>query len=263
MKEALDRYVIRGVTHNISLLRDILTEKRFVEGDISTKYLQEQYPEGFKGKVLTQNELEETLALAACVYVRKQELANSISNSQRLSQFDVTQTHELVVFKNNVQQPVSVRCLGGDCFEVSVAGKTLKLNVPSMISRRTTDVQVNGNTQVLQLFDYSFTGKMKLQYLGTIFNLNVMPTRTAELKKHVREVTSRVSAGQIIAPMPGVIKNISVNVGDMVAEGQELCVLEAMKMQNSLNSSKAGKVKKINCTLGETVSEDAVLIELE
>lgn len=51
MARALDSYVIRGVTHNIPLLRDIITEKRFVSGDISTKYLTETYPDGFKGRI--------------------------------------------------------------------------------------------------------------------------------------------------------------------------------------------------------------------
>jgi propionyl-CoA carboxylase alpha chain len=67
MAQALDSYVIRGVTNNISLLRDIITEERFVSGNITTKYLPQVYPEGFKGKQLKDSERESLIALAACV----------------------------------------------------------------------------------------------------------------------------------------------------------------------------------------------------
>jgi propionyl-CoA carboxylase alpha chain len=53
MCKALDSYVIRGVTHNSSLLQEIIKHPKFVEGDITTNFLYEHYPEGFKGKQLT------------------------------------------------------------------------------------------------------------------------------------------------------------------------------------------------------------------
>jgi propionyl-CoA carboxylase alpha chain len=71
MSEALDNYVIRGVTNNISLLRDIITEKNFVDGNISTKYLTQIYPDGFKGKVLNAEESNNLLALAAVIYAKE------------------------------------------------------------------------------------------------------------------------------------------------------------------------------------------------
>ena len=52
--KALDHYAIRGVTHNIPLLRDILTEPTFLSGTFTTNYLNEVYPEGFQGYKLTQ-----------------------------------------------------------------------------------------------------------------------------------------------------------------------------------------------------------------
>jgi propionyl-CoA carboxylase alpha chain len=67
----------------------------------------------------------------------------------------------------------------------------------------------------------------------------------------------------IVAPMPGMIKSVSVTVGAMVAEGQEVAVIEAMKMQNSLTAGKTAKVKAVNCAQGQTVEEGAVLVQLE
>lgn len=71
MAKALDNYVIRGVTNNISLLRDIITEKDFVSGNITTKYLQRVYPEGFKGKELNKTQLNTLLATATVIYAKE------------------------------------------------------------------------------------------------------------------------------------------------------------------------------------------------
>jgi propionyl-CoA carboxylase alpha chain len=70
MEQALDNYVIRGVTNNISLLRDITTEENFVKGNISTKYLGQIYPEGFKGKTLNQDQNNTLVGLAAAIYAK-------------------------------------------------------------------------------------------------------------------------------------------------------------------------------------------------
>ena len=70
MEKALDNYVIRGVTNNIPLLRDIITESKFVRGNISTKYLTEVYPDGFKGKQLNSEQKNNLVAMAAVIYAK-------------------------------------------------------------------------------------------------------------------------------------------------------------------------------------------------
>ena len=66
----------------------------------------------------------------------------------------------------------------------------------------------------------------------------------------------------VLSPMPGAIKNVNVKEGDMVSEGQELVIIEAMKMQNSLHAGKTGKVKAVFAKVGATVDEGEVLVEL-
>lgn len=68
---------------------------------------------------------------------------------------------------------------------------------------------------------------------------------------------------QVLSPMPGLLKFVTCAVGDMVAEGQELCVIEAMKMQNSLVAAATGKIKAVNVEVGDTVEEEQVLVEFE
>jgi propionyl-CoA carboxylase alpha chain len=82
MTKALDNYVIRGVTNNISLLRDIVTEPYFVKGDISTKYLQKIYPDGFKGKQLSAEQNNNLVAVAVTIYTKEILRSHHILNSK-------------------------------------------------------------------------------------------------------------------------------------------------------------------------------------
>lgn len=65
------------------------------------------------------------------------------------------------------------------------------------------------------------------------------------------------------APLPGVIVEFKVSEGDLVAYGQELCVLEAMKMKNTIRANRDGRIKKIHAAIGDQVQHSTVLMEFE
>lgn len=72
-----------------------------------------------------------------------------------------------------------------------------------------------------------------------------------------------VKGNAIKTPLPGVIIDVKVNVGDTVAKGQTVVVLEAMKMENNINADRDGKVVAIQVAKGDTVADGAVLVVLE
>ncbi|XP_063648696.1 propionyl-CoA carboxylase alpha chain, mitochondrial isoform X3 [Pan troglodytes] len=84
MADALDNYVIRGVTHNIALLREVIINSRFVKGDISTKFLSDVYPDGFKGHMLTKSEKNQLLAIASSLFVAFQLRAQHFQENSRM-----------------------------------------------------------------------------------------------------------------------------------------------------------------------------------
>ena len=106
-------------------------------------------------------------------------------------------------------------------------------------------------------------GILRIRYKGTAINIPVFPTKAAELSIHMKEKPKIDTSKVVLSPMPGVVKSIAVEVGDLVGEGHECCVVEAMKMQNSMKAAIEAKVKAINIKPGDTVEEDQVLIELE
>uniref|UniRef100_A0A9J8BID2 Propionyl-CoA carboxylase subunit alpha n=1 Tax=Cyprinus carpio carpio TaxID=630221 RepID=A0A9J8BID2_CYPCA len=189
MEEALDNYVIRGVTHNIPLLREIIVHPRFVSGDISTKFLPEVYPDGFKGHMLTAGERRELLATAAALYVAAQ--LRSQNSGLFLCNSIITD------------------------FVVEIDGEKVEVSGEWNLASALLPITINGKHRNLQ---YS----LRNSCCGLLFF--------------------------------GVLK---------VAEGQEICVIEAMKMQNSMTAAKTAKVKSVHCKAGDTVGEGDLLVELE
>lgn len=262
MANALDSYVIRGVTHNVPLLRDVITEKRFVKGDISTKYLPETYPDGFKGKVLSLSQEFQLMAVGSCIKA-KEDLRNACIVNADGEPVDLAETKEwqLQAAVNSDVVPVRVQ-LKGDYFEVMVKDQTLKIANNFTLASPVINALIDGRPEIFQLISRNY-GRVKMQYLGTLFEVQVLEKRMAEFLKYMPKKVIADLSTMIVAPMPGMVKSVGVKVGDQVSEGQEVLVLEAMKMQNSLTAAKQGKVKKVNVKEGATVSADDVLVELE
>ncbi|THD27400.1 Propionyl-CoA carboxylase alpha chain [Fasciola hepatica] len=295
MSQALDSYVIRGVTHNIPLLRDIITERRFVSGDISTKYLMETYPDGFKGKALTPNEFHTLYAVGSSVHVK-----NLLRNQQwpecqvwdLVASLDpkvpgaTTEGHHFmrcrISRKNGVFEvrmspwspPANVTgdakqsdskgdytcsCHEVDATKESVVRVADNFDLSDKVIHHTAD----GNDVILQLLDRHMD-TVKLQYLGTAFPVDICDIKAAWYRAAYMAPPKVIDYGSLcVAPMPGLVRSVAVKVGDKVSDGQELCVLEAMKMQNSLSSLRSGVVKKVHFKAGETVGDGDVIVELE
>ncbi|XP_010082369.1 PREDICTED: propionyl-CoA carboxylase alpha chain, mitochondrial [Pterocles gutturalis] len=95
------------------------------------------------------------------------------------------------------------------------------------------------------------------------YKLQILTNVAAELSKYMPEKAAEDTSSILRSPMPGAVVAVSVKPGDMVSEGQEICVIEAMKMQNSMIAAKTGKVKAVHCKAGDTVGEGDLLVELE
>lgn len=96
-----------------------------------------------------------------------------------------------------------------------------------------------------------------------MYKLQILTKVAAELSKYMPEKAAEDTSSILRSPMPGAVVAVSVKPGDTVSEGQEICVIEAMKMQNSMIAAKTGKVKAVHCKAGDTVGEGDLLVELE
>uniref|UniRef100_A0A673A3J5 Propionyl-CoA carboxylase alpha chain, mitochondrial n=1 Tax=Sphaeramia orbicularis TaxID=375764 RepID=A0A673A3J5_9TELE len=263
MEDALDNYVIRGVTHNIPLLREIITHPRFISGDISTNFLPEVYPDGFKGHQLEASTRRELLASAAALHVASQLRSQRILGNQRVSNSPVEcSCWELVVKLGKEAHPVTVT-RSGNTYTVEVDGERVEVCGQWSLASPLLPLTINNTHRMLQSLSRDASGEIVLQYLGTSFKVRVLSKLAAELNSYMPEKVPEDTTSILRSPMPGTVVAVSVKAGDTVAEGQEICVIEAMKMQNSLTAVRQAKVKSVHCKAGETVGEGDLLVELE
>uniref|UniRef100_A0A6A7FM23 Propionyl-CoA carboxylase alpha chain, mitochondrial n=1 Tax=Hirondellea gigas TaxID=1518452 RepID=A0A6A7FM23_9CRUS len=261
--KALDSYVIRGVTHNIPLLRDILAEEKFNLGELTTDYLPSTYPDGFKGKQLSQEEKFELASVIGCLHakdlLRNRQLIGTLRQKSRDRspiRWDVMATIM------GEQEPITI-IKEGEHFRTECYGRQGTVKSTFDLAAPLLPTNVNGNEEVMQLIEIGIVGDIKIRYKGTAFHTKVMSKEAQYLTKLMPKKVAPDKTMQIVAPMPGLVKSVSCAVGDEVAEGQQLCIIEAMKMQNSLAAAHSGKVKIVNIKVGQTVEEDELLVELE
>ncbi|KAM4615044.1 propionyl-CoA carboxylase alpha chain [Polymixia lowei] len=263
MEDALDNYVIRGVTHNIPLLREIITHPRFISGDITTNFLPEVYPDGFKGHQLGEEGRRELLASAAAFYVAVQLRSQKFLGNLRVSTTPQERRQwELCVELGKERHTVAVS-RSGNTYTVVVDGVTLEVSGEWNLASHLLPLTINNTHRILQCLSRDASGEITLQYLGTSFKVRVLSKLAAELSAYMPEKVPEDTSSILRSPMPGTVVAVSVKPGDTVSEGQEICVIEAMKMQNSMTAARTAKVKSVHCKPGETVGEGDLLVELQ
>ncbi|KAM6179768.1 propionyl-CoA carboxylase alpha chain [Erethizon dorsatum] len=263
MEDALDNYVIRGVTHNIALLREVIINSRFVKGDFSTKFLSDVYPDGFKGHTLTENERNQLLAIASSLFVASQLRAQHFQGHSRVPVMKPDVAKWELSIKLHDEEHTVVTSNSGSMFSVEVDGSKLNVTSTWNLALPLLSVNVDGTQRTVQCLSREAGGNMSIQFLGTVYKVHILTKLAAELHKFMLEKVAEDTSSTLCSPMPGVVVAISVKPGDVVAEGQEICVIEAMKMQNSMTAGKTGKVKLVHCKAGDTVGEGDLLVELE
>ncbi|XP_074243579.1 propionyl-CoA carboxylase alpha chain, mitochondrial isoform X3 [Saimiri boliviensis] len=263
MEDALDNYVIRGVTHNIALLREVIINSRFVKGDISTKFLSDVYPDGFKGHMLTKSEKNQLLAIASSLFVAFQLRAQHFQEHSRVPVIkpDIAKWELSIKLHDKVHTVVASN--SGSTFSVEVDGSKLNVTSTWNLASPLLSVSVDGTQRTVQCLSREAGGNMNIQFLGTVYKVHILTKLAAELNKFMLEKVAEDTSSVLHSPMPGVVVAVSVKPGDMVTEGQEICVIEAMKMQNSMTAGKTGTVKSVHCRAGDTVGEGDLLVELE
>uniref|UniRef100_A0A8C5UZN8 Propionyl-CoA carboxylase alpha chain, mitochondrial n=1 Tax=Microcebus murinus TaxID=30608 RepID=A0A8C5UZN8_MICMU len=263
MEDALDNYVIRGVTHNIALLREVIINSRFVKGDISTKFLSDEYPDGFKGHTLNKSERNQLLAIASSLFVASQLRAQHFQEQSRVPIIKPDMVNWELSIKLHDEVHTVIASNSGSTFSVEVDGSKLDVTSTWNLALPLLPVNVDGTQRTIQCLSRDAGGNMSIQFLGTVYNVRVLTKLAAELNEFMLEKVAEDTSSILRSPMPGVVVAVSVKPGDMVAEGQEICVIEAMKMQNSMTAGKTGKVKSVHCKAGDTVGEGDLLVEME
>mmetsp|Transcript_15423 Transcript_15423/g.29087 ORF Transcript_15423/g.29087 Transcript_15423/m.29087 type:complete len:761 (+) Transcript_15423:1774-4056(+) len=269
LQKALDSYVISGVGHNSSFLLDVLRQDSFIAGDTPTNFIQLHYPDGFSGVSLSIREKSE-LAAIACVAGKMRGVALDRPPLPCLPESGVESSTLVVCLGGLFGTPFLVQCCAEKIHvsEMSEDGdrepRTFLLDrIEFESNARVISVRVNGEDRFIQFKSEDSTGSFLIRSKGADFNVIIMSPEEYKLSRHMHEPHQVDNTHLILSPMPGTLISYSVNDGDSVVDGQDICIVEAMKMQNIIRSPRSGVIKKCHAAVGLSLMTDEVIVEYE
>ncbi len=259
MRVALDSFEIEGIGHNLPFLSAVMDHPRFISGNITTAFIAEEYPDGFSGVTLPEEQVRRVVAAAAAMYrvteIRRTRVSGRMDNHERKVGSD------WVVEVQGQQWPVTI--------EADKLGATVTFEDGS--KRRIESEWAPGDSLSLLSVDGTplvmKVGKLpngfRLRLRGADMKVYVRTPRQSELAALMPEKLAPDTSKMLLCPMPGLIVKIDVEVGQEVQEGQALCTVEAMKMENILRAERKSVVSKINAGPGDSLAVDEVIMEFE
>jgi len=275
MREALDAYYIRGVSHNIPFLASLMSKKKFEDGKLSTNFIAEEYPDGFSAKDLPAKDPTLLVGLAALVHQAYQARAAAVSGQVSGHGRDMPDTWMVVSGEGKNQtahQAVTSAHpaqgtdpnLGPASGIARVGNKTLTAASAWTYGQSllTAEVRIDKGeaTEVTVQIDQRGAG-YRLFHAGAQIDVKVLTVREAELNRLMPFKPPPDLSKFLLSPMPGLLVSLAVKEGQEVKAGETLAIVEAMKMENVLKAERDGLVKKLHQAPGSSLAVDQVILE--
>ena len=258
MRNALDAFEIEGIGHNIPFLSAVMDHPKFCSGNITTAFIEEEYPDGFQGVELPHKTLKTLAACAAAMYrlgeIRRTRVSGRMDNHTRRVRDD------WIVSLQGHEFPVTI---SADPNGSTVHFETSSNRVSSDWTPGQSMALMNVDGEDIALKVEKRTSGFRVRFRGADMIVNVRSPRQTELAKLMLTKTAEDTSKLLLCPMPGLLIKVDVNVGDEVQAGQALCTIEAMKMENILRAEKKSVVKEINVLTGSSLAVDEVIMEFE
>ena len=258
MRLALDAFEVEGIGHNLPFLAAVYDHPKFTSGNMTTAFIEEEYPEGFDGVSLPNEDIIRIAAAAAAMHrvaeIRRSRISGRMDNHERKvgSEWVVRLQDQSIETSIAADKDGATIGIGDDVFRVEsdwTPGQPL------------AKLMVDGTPLVLKIS--KLPGGFRVRYRGADMPVHVYTPRQAELAALMPEKVAADTSKLLLCPMPGLIVTVNVEVGDEVQEGQALCTVEAMKMENILRAEKKCVVSKINAAAGDNLAVDDVIMEFE
>jgi len=262
MRDALDEFCIRGIAHNVGFLGALVGHGRMIVGDLSTDLVDKEHPHGFDATETAQDDPALLLAVGGVVHRRVQEQAARISD--QLAGYEAVVKNDWVVVTEEEQSTISVQPTDGG-YRVHCGGSQYRVTTDWQIGQllfRATMNDTNNDTKFCVQVERRQLG-YRLSHRGAEVDLMVLSARAAELLSRIPANEPPDTHNYLLSPMPGLLTAVLVEVGDDVKIGQDLVIVEAMKMENVLRAERAGKVANLLVSAGTTLVVDQPILEFE
>ncbi|MFY0613550.1 MAG: acetyl/propionyl-CoA carboxylase subunit alpha, partial [Hyphomicrobiaceae bacterium] len=262
---ALDEFVIDGIAHNIPFLSALMQHDRWQSGELSTGFIAEEYPDGFHVREPDEDALVVLVGVAAAI--------DNLSNERRREITDQMDGPEIRFARERVvridNQDTSILVEGASPGQISISwidedevlGERVQLESSWWPGQALWRGTVDGEEVAVQV--NPVLNGYELSYQGTTLTAHVFTRREAELVELMPEKIPADMSKFLLCPMPGLLKHVNVAKGDVVQTGDQLAIVEAMKMENMLRAERDAVIKSINAVAGDSLAVDEIIIEFE
>jgi propionyl-CoA carboxylase alpha chain len=255
---ALDAFVIDGIRHNLPFLSALMQHPRWREGRLSTGFIAEEFPDGFH-PLVAEGETERRLVVAAAMIdhtlnLRKRHISGQLREPDQM-RFELKRV--VAMGNARVELEIERRMIGVAIMFAD--GRKAEAHSEWKPGEALWRGTIDGADIAVQA--RPILNGYALSHAGVAVDLRVYTRREAQLAALMIEHKGADGSLSLLCPMPGLVKAIAVKVGQEVKTGEQLCIVEAMKMENVLNAERDATVKAILCKEGDSLAVDAVIME--
>ena len=259
MGNALDAFAIDGFRHNIPFLSVLMRNRRWKAGRLSTKFIAEQFPDGFKPPLPDGAERDAIVAVAAVIdhmsNLRRRAITLQMHGEPvqfaEIRVVELAGASEKVSVEGDIEGPFAVT-FGGD-------GRRVNLESSWWFGQPVWEGRIDGKRVSVQV--RPILNGYDVTYEGVEVATRVLTEREAELAALMPVKEKADTSKMLLCPMPGMVVSLAVCEGQEVRAGDALCIVEAMKMENVLKAERDGKVSKVLAKPGDSLNVDAVILE--
>ena len=250
MTNAIDQYVIDGLSHNLNFLSSIMQNKTFRSGYTTTDFIEQEYSDGFQGEAINEKEYEIYASILSGCYMLDQ---------MKLDPFYENEKKYVIKFEDKSIDSIIQK--DGDGFLVQINNNQYHLSLSMQSNDPRVICSIDDQKMVLQI--RKRLPRYELVHKGKVALALISEQRLADLNELMPKKIPQDMSKFLLSPMPGLLIKVCVDEGQEVKAGEELAVVEAMKMENSLRASKDLKIKSILGSEGDNLSVDQKILEFE
>lgn len=263
MREALNGFLIKGISTNIPFQAALLAHPKFKSGDFNTGFIADNYPKGFSTDAVPHEQPSFLLTMAVAAHRQIRERAATLTGQRRGREVRVAEEY-VVVLKNSVGDrdliPVFV-AVRGALLKVTLTGKTHEISFGSPLRNIVVHGTFDGKPFCAQIERVGLG--FRINHNGTEILAHVYSPRAAALESLMCFKPAPDLSKTLLSPMPGLLVDLAVTVGQSIRAGEKLATIEAMKMENILLAIQDCVVTEVLVQQGESLAVDQLIMRFK